>query len=701
MSLFGQLSGFQFPDVLMNSGPLPSTAGGPAGSDGSVDGVINGTSALLQNISPYAMGKSARTGSDRNYQQIPHRFQYIVPKLYLPRFRGDSHIPVSHAVDQGDVAFLLYGGTRTWWTSQDQFSTRAPPCAFATIEVVNYILLCIQASRTKRWGDIRSEFLSDPQFTEVFRRLLPPLAIDINKTPVERKPFDDFLIFKAVRLLVQEYFVPHGICAGSEHQGGQHETGTAPVQAAVNFVITMTVDGKNVDLVNYWYDKDMRAGDELVFTLEKKELKSPKYQLTSYYKDPVVEVVDLHETGSYWQLTPNILKGTKNQPTALDAWHHHRCQGYWRVAQTFQTRKANNINAFIRGLPLEVTFAPVWQSFLQCRDYGGKGHYFTSDLICFDPTKALTLRVKPTKMRWYYENDLAFQIIDLQNGKYETRVVPSICTVFHDAKKTHEPLNGATYAHQDLTDLHVIFGANTAPSNWKPHKCGKLANITTTGFRMHEPYTNKPAKIGYSAHLHVLQAATTVHSPEVFGAFNLTLTKRECGRWGHTSGFASWYCKESDHFLDFDCNFWAKHEKQFLVPIPKIIVGYTHHSTKIPPSLKSPPVPPAANPPALRIQAPDRNPQVPVHAPNLPGPQRLHMPEPLALEADLGPRKKRMKTFKLDAADAPGPLKAFKLSEDAADAPGPLKAFKLSEDAPGPTKRLKLMSTDDSGRAAV
>jgi hypothetical protein len=80
-SLVGQLSGFEFPDVLMNSGPLPSTAGGPAGSNGSVDGVINGTSALLQNISPYALGKSARTGSDRNYQQIPHRFQYIIPKL--------------------------------------------------------------------------------------------------------------------------------------------------------------------------------------------------------------------------------------------------------------------------------------------------------------------------------------------------------------------------------------------------------------------------------------------------------------------------------------------------------------------------------------------------------------------------------------------------------------------------------------------
>ena len=403
MSLFSQLSGFQFPDVLMNSGPLPSTAGGPAGSDGSVDGVINGTSALLQNISPYAMGKSARTGSDRNYQQIPHRFQYIIPKLYLPRFRGESHIPVSHAVDQGDIAFLLYGGPRAWWTSQEQFATRAPPCAFATIDVVNYILLCIQASRSKLWSNIRNEFFTDQKFREVFNRLLPHEEnVDSSKKNITRKPFDDFLIFKAVRLLVQEYFIPHGICAGSEHQGGQHETGTAPVQAAVNFVITMTVDGKNVDLVNYWYERNMLAGDELVFRLEKKAMKSPKFQLTRYYKDPVVETVDLETQAWHWQLVPDILRGTEDLPTDLSAWHHHRCQGYWRVAQTFQSRKANNISSFIRGLPIEVTFAPVWQSFLQCRDYGNDDHYFTSNILCFDPTKTLYSKVRPDTMKLYY-----------------------------------------------------------------------------------------------------------------------------------------------------------------------------------------------------------------------------------------------------------------------------------------------------------
>ena len=705
MSLFSQLSGFQFPDVLMNSGPLPSTAGGPAGSDGSVDGVINGTSALLENVSPYAVGKSARTGSDRNYQQIPHRFQYIIPKLYLPRFRGESHIPVSHAVDQGDIAFLLYGGDRAWWTSQEQFATRAPPCAFATIDVVNYILLCIQASRTKLWHGIRNEFLSDPKFKAVFNRLLP-LKTDVEKTPPKNEPFDDFLIFNAIRFLVHEYFVPHGICAGSEHQGGQHETGTAPVQAAVNFVITMTVDGKNVDLVNYWYEKDMLAGDELVFTLQKIKMKSPKFQLTRYYKDPVVETVDLDKEGQYWQLVPNILRATedkKDQLSDLNAWHHHRCQGYWRVAQTFQSRKANNVNAFVRGLPLEVTFAPVWQSFLQCRDYGNDDHYFTSNILCFDKTKALYSRVKPGKMKWYYEGEQAFTI-NKEGDKYVTKIHnPGICIVFRDKNAQSEPSTGATYTRQHLRDLHVIFGENLehVQSKFQPHKESKnLPKIECTEMKTH---TNKKGnKNGWTSHLEVSQHVMMIPSDTKYGAFNLTLTRRLSDRCGHTSGFASWYCQSfKDDFLDFDSNFWAENEKHFFVPTPKIDVTYQGiESKKDISSIQS------REPMQERDDDASLRASMPLRLAQPPSVQVMHMPEPSPLEAELGPKKKRSKAARiLDAAsEAPGPLKAFKLCEDASDVPGPLKAFKLCEDsavAPGPTKRLKLVSTDDSGRAPV
>ncbi len=83
------------------------------------------------------------------------------------------------------------------------------------------------------------------------------------------------------------------------------------------------------------------------------------------------------------------------------------------------------------------------------------------------------------------------------------------------------------------------------------------------------------------------------------------------------------------------------------------------------------------------------------------------MPELLALEAGLDPKKKRNKDTKFfDVTnDTPGASKPFKLCEDSTVAdPGASKPFKLCEDstvAPGPSKRLKLVITDDSGRASI
>ena len=72
---FGNLGSYKMPDVQMNKGPLPTIAGGPAGSNGVADGRYNFNSDLLSGITPYAYGESARMGSDKNYQQIPHRLQ--------------------------------------------------------------------------------------------------------------------------------------------------------------------------------------------------------------------------------------------------------------------------------------------------------------------------------------------------------------------------------------------------------------------------------------------------------------------------------------------------------------------------------------------------------------------------------------------------------------------------------------------------
>ena len=445
-SLFGQLSGFQFPDVQMNSGPLPSTAGGPAGSDGSVDGVINGTSALLQNISPYALGKSARTGSDRNYQQIPHRFQYIIPKLFLPHFHHGKTKPihVSHAVDQGDIAFLLYGGERAWFTSKEQFRSKAPPCAFAGIDVVNYILLCIQASPHEDWKAVCKDLIDDADVLLVFER---------RRKKIAAQDLDNLKIFRAVRMLVQQCFVPHGICAGSEHQGGQHEhDGGQPVQAAVNFVTTMTVDGKNVDLVNYWYRHNMVAGDELVFRLERQDIGSKTFTLSSYYKQPVSETVtpDNKADPRYWQLVPDILRGRAEfKPEAQ--WYDHRSEGYWRIAQTFQTRAQNSALAFSRGLPLEVTFSPVWHSFSDCLNTYGKS--LRCSVEQYRAQTELMAHINQDSMLWLYQNDEVVVIRKVGSGYHITHN-PALCKLMVNYQMLTEAQVEMTYP--DITQIQFM-----------------------------------------------------------------------------------------------------------------------------------------------------------------------------------------------------------------------------------------------------
>ena len=356
---FAGVTGFKFPDTLRDKGPLPSVAGGPAGSNGTPDAVINGTSSLLSNITPYAKGESARMGSDSNYQQIPWRMQYIIPQLFIPSFaEHESSIPVSHAVDQGDIAFRLYTKDRAWLTTNSSANVLSHaalrPAAlvcFGNLDIVNYVLACLQHSTNATWDCMREHMMYDK-----------------NGTALDK--------FKAIQRLVRQNFTPHGICAGSEHQGGKHESShsNASIQPgrAVNFVTTMTVDGKNEDLVNYWYKHDLCAGDTLLFTLERKlgsEINAREYHLTRYYKQPVRRSIRMHAESDCWQLVPHVHRVKDPLPVQKDdIQYDYRIAGYWRIAQTFQCRRLSlSERGQTSGPLLEVTFAPVWVDFFFCK----------------------------------------------------------------------------------------------------------------------------------------------------------------------------------------------------------------------------------------------------------------------------------------------------------------------------------------------
>ncbi len=82
---FGGLrSGIQFPQVVMNQGPLPGSGGLPTPLHEQPDARINYNSSLLGDLQPYAYGQPGYLSSQNAYLNIPHKIQKIVPVVYLP-----------------------------------------------------------------------------------------------------------------------------------------------------------------------------------------------------------------------------------------------------------------------------------------------------------------------------------------------------------------------------------------------------------------------------------------------------------------------------------------------------------------------------------------------------------------------------------------------------------------------------------------
>lgn len=374
---FGNLNvgAIKNPDSQFNVGPLPSTASGPAGSDGDPDGKYNFNGSLLSGITPYAYGKADRMGSDRNYQQIPHRVQQIVCQLFLPHadMKQDVLVPVSHSVDQGDVAFIvksrrkhqiLYDANLQQDASlqRQQMPNRNAFCNFLT---VNYLLAGLQRLSPDE------SYLQNK--TNPWSRLAIALDFDWKTTGEKR--------LSEVLKLCRFTFLPYGICAGSENQGGKHETGMAPVQAAVNHVTTMTVDGQNRDLVNYWRRTDIDAGDQLIFRLQ--WLPTQTFTLNHYYKGTVHQ---RFPTADFcWQMVPDVYRMSHNPQvfeglklsSTPDAVYDYRRHGFWRIGQTFQHRGSSDISCsnysddtcFLRGQLLQITFAPMWYQYENTNDH--------------------------------------------------------------------------------------------------------------------------------------------------------------------------------------------------------------------------------------------------------------------------------------------------------------------------------------------
>ena len=304
MSLFAQLNsgGIRQPDAVINgsSSLLPTSGAGIQLTTAK----INQTSNLLGNISPYDYGPG-RVSDDIVYKPVPHKIQKIVPQLTLPGM-NETNFKLSHAVDDGDIAFALRTPQNarrdqvtdySWFTKQHL--GRAVD-AIVNLPTLNYILAGLQyppRAHRDQWKNFYA-------------------SVAVDKDTIKFEDFQHPLKkFHAISCFVRDCVRPIGIVIGSENQGGQHQgNGAGAVDWPTDFVVTILVQGLCDNTANHWRCCEISAGDDLMLAL------AHTFPSDSDLQSPHLRKDD-HSYGEGWK-QGNFQKPKANQTYTLNHWRY-------------------------------------------------------------------------------------------------------------------------------------------------------------------------------------------------------------------------------------------------------------------------------------------------------------------------------------------------------------------------------------------
>jgi hypothetical protein len=365
----GVHSGVRMPETVMNSGPLPPLEPGglPHGLDGTPDARINYGSSLLGDIAPYAYGGPSRLSTQSSYINIPNRIQKVVPLLWLP---DPSHeqprFMLSHAVDDGDVAFALRDVHMKCVEDAktlERSYTHRNYHPFVNLATVNYLLAGLQIELQDGAHDaLPPSWRALAASVMVTRNPRADARTVIQNVTRGLPPFNADDTRDTVLQLIESVFRPFGVAHGSERQGGGHEAGGGPVTWASSFVTTLYIDGQVRNLANLWRGCDVSAGEYLVFALRRKPLPR-QYTLNHYHKATVRKAFTeaqravLGRTQEVWQLVPDVTGSAAFDPR----------EPHWRVAMAHVSAAAYasaetfaDDAALLSGALLEACFQPVF-----------------------------------------------------------------------------------------------------------------------------------------------------------------------------------------------------------------------------------------------------------------------------------------------------------------------------------------------------
>jgi hypothetical protein len=397
----------QFPQVVMNQGPLPSSGGLPQPLHEQADARINYGTRLLGDLTPYAYGEPGYLSSQNAYLNIPHKIQKIVPVVYLPEAKCPARdiVDLSHPIDDGDIAFVLRlnrssmfcTGLKNGSMRRAGLGTAIDP--FINLCTLNYILSGMQLGVDNDGANLWVELLQNLNAARFGKQ--GPAGRDYAAEPINLND-----IIHVVRHCIK----PFGVTRGSEKQGGQDEATSSPATWPVSFVVSLTIDGKESNVLNIWHHHDMSAGEDLVLRLKLMPIR--QYTLNHYYKGVKRQAWDKSTLPAMqgpngmthvWQLVPDLLtleaptvkendemrailtrvppplRGIRSLPTAnsphsfqvlytegiiwqeLGFWHIGRSQimtGKYGAEEYWHNDLANSL----RTNHLDITFQPMFQA---------------------------------------------------------------------------------------------------------------------------------------------------------------------------------------------------------------------------------------------------------------------------------------------------------------------------------------------------
>jgi hypothetical protein len=303
--LFAGVYGAKFPDVVMNSGPLPPSGGLPAPLHDTPDGQINYGSTLLGDLQPYAYGAPGYQSSQSAYLNIPHRIQKFVPVLHLPEPSGGEVFRLSHAVDDSDIAFVMRLNRNSIFCTGTRCSSKRAGIGSVVDPLINLATLNYLLAGFQLMGEHRAQSLWWELLFNLDRRKWPHEGRNYS---TEQDPAEHELLHEPFGLddlihLVRNCIRPLGVVRGSEKQGGQSEMSNGPATWPVPAICTLVIDGKEANVINLWHRCNVDAGRDLV--LRFKPMPLATYTLNHYYKGFARKTFEAGEA-MVWQLVPDV-----------------------------------------------------------------------------------------------------------------------------------------------------------------------------------------------------------------------------------------------------------------------------------------------------------------------------------------------------------------------------------------------------------